>query len=324
MLNWPTRLSIFVVFFISPALASCHSKDASQIVTIFHAASLSRAFSELEEKVEALHSGLDIRLEPSGSQVAARKISELNQKADMVATADWRIIKQILRPEHADWLIEFTSNEIVLAYGEHSRHTAEITATIMPTVLSRPDVRLGRADENMAPVGFQTLTVWQLAELHFGDQVEKGLAARLKMRCSNEHVTPDISELVMLLESRAIDYAFVFRSIAEEHNLKVIRLPDEYNLSNPEHAKTYARAKVPVVLKTGTAPVPIAGEPIVYGLTIPKTAPNRAGAKKVIVFLLGPAGHRILVRSGFKPLAPALSKNRQLLPPVIRELVKTR
>jgi molybdate/tungstate transport system substrate-binding protein len=324
MFNRLFRLLIIVVFLIGPALASCQSKDASQIVTIFHAASLSRAFSELEEKVEARHSGLDIRLEPSGSQVAARKISELNQKADLVATADWRIIEQILMPEHADWLIEFSSNEIVLAHGEHSRYTAEITAANWPTVLSRPDVRLGRADENMAPVGFQTLTVWRLAELHFGDQLEKGLAARLELRCSSEHVTPDISELVMLLESRAIDYAFVFRSIAEEHNLKVIRLPDEYNLSNPQHVKTYARAKVPVVLKTGTSPVPIAGEPIIYGLTIPKTAPNRAAAQKVIAFLLGPEGQRILLRSGFKPLTPALCRNRQQLPPVIRELVKTR
>ncbi|MBW1873358.1 MAG: substrate-binding domain-containing protein, partial [Deltaproteobacteria bacterium] len=271
--SWPTRLFVIIVFFLGSVLAGCQSKDSSQIVTIFHAASLSRAFSELEEKVEARYSGLDIRLEPSGSQVAARKISELNQKADLVATADWRIIDQILIPEHANWLIEFTSNEIVLAYGEHSRFTAEITATNWPTVLLRPDVRLGRVDENMAPIGFQTLFAWQLAELYFGDQVAKGLPARLNQLCPSEFVTPDISELVILLESRAIDYAFVFRSIAEEHNLKVIRLPVEYNLSSPQHAKTYARAKVPVILKTGTPAVQITGEPIVYGLTIPKTAP---------------------------------------------------
>ena len=42
----------------------------------------------------------------------------------------------------------------------------------------------------------------------------------------------DIAELVSLLQTRAIDYAFLFRSMAEEHHLKTIRLPKNINLSS--------------------------------------------------------------------------------------------
>ena len=97
--------------------AGCPSKER-KVVTIFHAASLSRSLSGLEEKVEARHTDLDLRLEPSGSQVAARKLSELNRTADLVFVADWRVIEELLVPDHAEWQIQFAANELVLAHAE--------------------------------------------------------------------------------------------------------------------------------------------------------------------------------------------------------------
>jgi molybdate/tungstate transport system substrate-binding protein len=285
-------------------------------VTVFHAASLSGVLSELEERIEVRYEGLDVRLEPSGSQVAARKISELNRRADLVLTADWRVIDRLLLPDHAGWLIQFAANEIVLAHGEHSLHTAEITAENWPELLLRPGVRLGRANENTAPLGFQTLLVWKLSDRPEGDLLE-----RLKERCKPEHVTPDIAELVALLQARVIHYAFVYRSIAEEHNLKVVRLPKKQNLGRPSMREAYAKARVPVRLRSGEPPVQIAGAPIVYGLTIPSAAPNRPDAQRVLAFLLGSEGRRILKRSGFRPLRPPQCRNPERLPPALKALV---
>jgi molybdate/tungstate transport system substrate-binding protein len=302
--------------------AGCPSRER-QVVTAFYAASLSKSFAELEEKLEAKYPDLDLRLEPSGSQVAARKVCELNRRADLVFVADWRVIEKLLVPQHADWQIQFAANELVLAHAEHSPYTETISADNWPELLLKPEVRLGRGDESTAPIGFQTLQLWDLAERHYGPgMVGENLAGRLKAKVQKEHVVPDIVELVMLLQARAIDYAFVVRSIAEEHNLKVVRLPDTYNLGNPSMSELYSRASVPVSLKTGAPPTRIAGAPIVYGVTIPKTAPNPAGAERVIAFLLGPEGRRILERSGFRPLDPPRGLNSGRLPPTLKGMVK--
>jgi molybdate/tungstate transport system substrate-binding protein len=303
-------------------LAGCPRGDPPRIVTVFHAASLARVLDELEERYEAKHPGVDIRLEPSGSQIAARKVSELNRPADLVLTADWRIIEEVLFPEHADWLIRFTSNEIVLAHGEHSPRTEDVNAKNWPGILLAPDVRLGRANEDTAPLGFHTLLVWKLAELQeTGTHAFKDLAERLKAKCLPEHVTPDITELASLLEARTIDYAFLFRSIAEEHNLKTVRLPAEINLASSKRAAGYARVTVPVRMRSTQAPVPVTGSPILYGVTVPRNAPNRPEALRVVAFLLGPQGKRLLERSGFTPLVPPDSPQNDKLPPSLRQLV---
>jgi molybdate/tungstate transport system substrate-binding protein len=302
-------------------VAGCPSKER-KVVTIFHAASLSRSLSELEEKAEAKFSDLDLRLEPSGSQVAARKVSELNRRADLVFVADWRVIEELLVPGHAGWQIQFAANELVLAHAEHSKFTETIAADNWPELLMKPEVRLGRGDEATAPIGFQTLLLWELAERNYGPgKVGEDLAGRLIARVKPEHVVPDISELVTLLQSKAIDYAFVFRSIAEEHNLKVVRLPVAYNLGEPKMAHIYSRASVPVVLKAGASPRQIKGAPIVYGVTIPKSAPNPDGAQRVLEFLLSEEGRRILQRSGFRPLNPPRGLNSGRLPPTLKGMV---
>lgn len=301
--------------------AGCPSKER-KVVIIFHAASLSRSLSGLEEKVEARHEDLDLRLEPSGSQVAARKVSELNRRADLVFVADWRVIEELLVPGHAEWQIQFAANELVLAHAEHSPFTETISADNWPELLLMPEVRLGRGDESTAPIGFQTLLLWELAEGNYGPgKVGEDLAGRLKAKVKKEHVVPDIMELVVQLQARAIDYAFVFRSIAEEHNLKVVRLPDTYNLGSPSMEHIYSKAAVPVVLKTGAVPTRIKGAPIVYGVTIPKSAPNPAGARRVLEFLLGEEGRRILKRSGFRPLNPPRGLNSGRLPPTLKGMV---
>ena len=301
--------------------AGCPSRER-KVVTAFYAASLSKSFAELERKLEEKHPDLDLRLEPSGSQVAARKVSELNRRADLVFVADWRVIEELLVPEHAEWQIQFAANELVLAHAEHSPYTETITADNWPELLLKPEVRLGRGDENTAPIGFQTLQLWKLAGEHYGPgKVGEDLAGRLDAKVKPEHVVPDIVELVVQLQAKAIDYAFVFRSIAEEHNLKVVRLPDAYNLGSPKMARIYLRVSVPVVIETGEPPVQVKGAPIVYGVTIPKTAPNPSGAQRVIAFLLGDEGRRIMERSGFRPLDPPRGLNSGRLPPTLKGMV---
>jgi molybdate/tungstate transport system substrate-binding protein len=125
---------------------------------------LSAVLGEAAEAFQKANPQVRIRLEPSGSQVATRKVSELGMRADIVAVADAALIDKMMIPAHATWNAVFATNEIVIAHKDHSKWTDQITAQNWPEILARDGVRLGRADPDTAPIGYQTLMVWQLAE----------------------------------------------------------------------------------------------------------------------------------------------------------------
>ncbi|MHB8873643.1 MAG: substrate-binding domain-containing protein [Myxococcaceae bacterium] len=283
-------------------------------LVVFHASSLSRAFFELGELVQVGSPRLSIRAEPSGSQVAARKVSELGMRADLVATADVAILERLMVPEHAAFSLEFATNELVLAHRDHSRFTDLVSAENWPEVLLRPGVRLGRVDPDLAPLGYHTLVAWTLAG--------QGLAERLAGACAPEHVAPDEAELVAQLEARAIEYAFVYRSTAEDHRLKLVELPPELNLSRRDLAPHYAKASVEVRMKLVGPRVRLAGSPVVYGLAIPRRAKNPEAARRFVTTLLSAKGRGVLERAGLHPLFPALSTRPEAVPGELTGLVE--
>ena len=282
------------------ALALPGCSKSRQPVTVFVAASLARALGELAEEVERAHPRLDIRLEISGSQIACRKVAELNRRADLVAAADVEVIRRILVPGWAGDVAPVATNEVVLAHLEHSKHTDQISADNWPDILLRPGVRLGMVDPDLAPIGYRTLLVWGLAEGAMAGQ--KGLRQRLSALVPAARRVPHEGELLARLQSRALDYAFVYRSTAEDHNLKLVSLPDAYNLGSPAHAADYARASVDVRMRSAGAPTRVKGSPILYGAAMPRDTPNPAGAKILLDALLGERGRRVLLRRGFRPL----------------------
>jgi molybdate/tungstate transport system substrate-binding protein len=300
-------------------------RKATGEIVVFHATSLTAVLGDVAEKFQHDNPRIRVRLEPSGSQVAARKVVELGMRADIVAVADAGIIGKMMIPQHASWNVVFAINEIVLTHKDHSRFTDEISTQNWPSVLGRPGVRLGRADPDTAPLGYHTLLTWQLAEKSgsYGD-AGVNLATRLSGLCAREHVTHDESELLTLLEARAIDYAFLFRSTAEDHHLKITTLPADQNLSQPALAGQYASASVEVRMKQGEGKARITGGPITYGLTIPASAPHAADARRFVTMLLGEAGQRLLERRGLRPAKPAWCSPCAMLPEELGSLLVAR
>ena len=70
---------------------------AQNQVVVFHAGSLSVPFSQIEKKFEKKYPQYNVVREAAGSRACARKITDLHRKADVMASADYKVIDNLLR-----------------------------------------------------------------------------------------------------------------------------------------------------------------------------------------------------------------------------------
>ncbi|MEA3309905.1 MAG: tungstate ABC transporter substrate-binding protein WtpA [Chloroflexota bacterium] len=311
-------LGLLVIFLVGCAPAQ-PEEGLSGTLTIFHAGSLTVPMKELTEAFQAEHPDVIFETEASGSNAAARKISELGREADVMMSADYTVIDKLLIPDFADWNVRFARNTMVIAYTEQSQHASEINSDNWYEILTRDGVIYGHSDPDADPCGYRTLLVWQLAEAHYG---VPGLNAQLEEHCPPENVRPKSVTLIALLESGDMDYAWEYRSVAVQHGMKFVELPDEINLSQVAQADFYSQATVEIAGKEPGETMTMTGKPIVYGVTIPNDAPSPKLATEFVKFLLGPEGQAIMEAQGQPPIVPPVSDNRESLPETLQTVVK--
>lgn len=283
----------------------CLAAQAGRL-TVFNAGSLARPLREALQQFARESAGVEVAQENAGSLESARKITELHKVPDVIALADEAVFPALLVPRHATWYAAFARNEMVLAYTDRSIGAREINGSNWAAVLQRPGVRTGRSDPALDPNGYRTLMVIQLEERRSGD---RGLAAKLLAAMPERYVRPKEADLVALLQTGELDYAWSYRSMAEGAGLKWVDLPPEVDLSDPSREALYATVSVKVPAGGARGPqsavrdsVTITGAPILYALAIPTDAPNPAAARAFVQWLLGPTGRSILTRSGFNVL----------------------
>ncbi|NQS91101.1 MAG: extracellular solute-binding protein, partial [Chloroflexi bacterium] len=168
------------------------------------------------------------------------------------------------------------------------------------------------------PNGYRTLMVWQLAENYYNIP---GLAEQLEFVSPRENIRSKETDLIPLLQTGDLDYAFNYLSVAIQHDLEYIDLPDEINLSNPAFSDQYRTAVVQLDGEQPGETITRQGEPIIYGVTIPSSAPSPALAEVFLAFLFSPRGREILAEQGQIPLDPPLSPQSDLIPDNLRDLV---
>jgi molybdate/tungstate transport system substrate-binding protein len=276
--------------------ASARSADAAPLgarasadtVVVYAAASLAVPIRAALDTF-ARRTGTVVRQENGASLELARRITELHRVPDVIALADEEVFPRLLVPRAASWYARFARNRMVLAYTNRSAGAADAATANWYRVLLRPDVRVGRSEPAMAPVGYRTLAVYQLAERFYR---APGLAARLEARTPPALIRANASELVALLQAGELDYIVDYESLARANHLRYVRLPLEIDLGDPARAAQYARASVHVARRTDT--VTYAGAPIVYGIGVLRAAPHAAAGARFLAFLLGPDGRALL------------------------------
>jgi len=271
-------------------------------VIVFHAGSLTVPFVAMEKAFEAKHPKVDILREAGGSTKMARMISELHKPADILASADYVVITKTLMPKYADWNVRFAANQLVLCYTDKSKFAKEINTKNWYDILARKGVVWGHSDPNLDPCGYRSLMVLQLAEKYYK---KPGLYNKLIANRPKENIRPKSVELVSLLKTGNMDYAWEYLSVAVQHKLRYVILPAEVNLGDYRQDAFYKQAEVKVTGKKPGTFITLKGQSCTYGITMVKTAPNPPAATAFLAYLLDPAGGLAILKSmGQPPLDP--------------------
>ncbi len=310
-------MKIVIIFFLILIIlfSGCTEKKSEHTenreLIIFHAGSLSVPFKIISKQFEKENKGIKVILEADGSRNCARKITDLNKKCDIMASADYTVINNLLIPKYADWNIKFASNEMTIVYNQSSRYADEINVNNWYDILLKKDVAFGRSDPNSDPCGYRAILTCKLAEKYYDI---KNFTEKIIAKDDN-YIRPKETDLLALLESHSLDYIFLYRSVAQQHNLKYLILPDSVNLKNPQLEKYYKTVSVNISGKTPYESITKKGSPMVYGITIPKNAPNPDLAVKFLQFLLSKdKGMKIMKENGQASLIPSVSETFDKIP----------
>mgnify|MGYP001098160343 CR=1 FL=1 len=327
-------------------------------LVVFAAGSLIVPFAAVEAAFEEANPDIDVRAEYHGSIQVIRHVTELHEPIDVVATADAALLPMLMysaadpdtgRP-YADWHIRFASNHLALAYQGESKYADEITAENWAEILARPDVKLGLSDPRFDAAGYRGLMAFALEQERRGvytlfrpmfdgqftspitlflDDVDDGDVAAtitvpeiLETRPRSHVVLRGASiQLVALLQSGDIDYAFEYESVIRQRGLELLSLPDEVNLGSPEHEAAYGKVQVDLDFKRFSTVKPqFRGERIGYGITIPANAPQPEAAERFIAFLLGPEGRQVMADNAHPLFDRPLADGFEQMPPGLQAL----
>lgn len=320
---------------------------------VFFAGSLITPFADLERAYEASHPNIDVQMEGHGSIQVIRHVTELHELIDVIATADHALIPMLMYQNHspetgqpyANWYIKFATNRLALAYTPKSQFAAEINADNWYKVITRPGVKVGLADPRFDASGYRALMALQLAESFYGRKTifENLLMGRFKTALKVQEKAgqtiisvPEIIEpkpnsgivirgasiqLIALLESGDLDYAFEYESVIQQHGLQVVQLPGPLNLGDEQYADQSGQVQVRLDFQRFASVKPeFRGEIIGYGLTIPTNAPQPEAATEFIAFLLGPEGQAVMEANHHPLIIPPQAHHHPALPESIRSL----
>lgn len=356
-----TLIALAMVLVLAAGITGCsgdeeEEQSLSGTLTVYLAGSLSVPFEQLKALFEENHPDVDVLLEPGGSAAmvskAITKQDAGEDPPDIMASADYALIPgRMYEGEYADWTIIFARNTMVLCYRDGAPFASDIVAGSRTwyDVLRNESVKWGHSDPDADPCGYRTMMVFQLAEQYYHDQAATfGLTpdekanglydacipgteqTRGRTSQGNEVVRSKSVDLVTLLETGDLDYAFEYRSVAVQHDLNYIEMDDAVNLaqvgeigdSGITYEDLYAQAQVQLKGSTGEYAA-TKGAAVVYGITILNEATNPDAAASFVKLLLSEDGKDIMeVQNGQPMLHPLKCDNPDGLPAALEKLVE--
>jgi molybdate/tungstate transport system substrate-binding protein len=306
---------LFTLLFAANWILGANAQSP-QVVIVDRAATLTLPFDALAKSLPSL----DCHQRSAGSRFLLQSDVDLKQPVDVLALADVSLFEKPVSPPQTSrfpWWSIFAGNEIGIAYTEKSKAADKIDARNWPEVLQQPGVETAYSDPESDPEGYNTVIAWTLAESYYK---LPGFAAKLRAAIPLKDIRGDSTQLLALLSAGEIDYAWEYRSVAEQHHLKFLRLPKEINLSDPALAGTYKTACID--LHHAGQVQQKCGRPILYAVAIPSDAPHPEAAAKFVQALYGQAGKSALESAFQQPLRAQIGGNAAAAPAWIKTLTR--
>lgn len=226
----------------------------STSIAILAAGSLQNALSNgLKPAVD-----VPVQIEAHGSTTVARLISEGKRDPDIISVADVALFDRPLSPP---WHSVFTSNAVVIAYNSNTdggQRIANAGRKNWYKPMISGDVTIGRTDPDQDPLGYRTLFTLELASRYYDD------ALNLEQMIPQQNQIYPETALISQFETGAVDAAIAYRNMAVERDYEFIELPDQIDLSNPQHTEEWY-STVSYALPNGKS---VQGGLISYGSTI--------------------------------------------------------
>ena len=294
----------FLLLLASVFFMGCGNPEGT--VVVFHAGSLSPLIQETFHRFRQNHPGVVLQSEASGSLDAIRKITELNKPSDLVAVADYRLIERISQvPRYHIFL----GNELVLATAKKELLPGppdnKVWEEHWSEKISSGEYTYGISDPDRDPAGYYAHLAWKLAEIHYD---RPGLYQRFLDSLDERWLRPRSSELVALLQSNALDFAFLYKSTALQNNLEFLTLPAEVSLAEDAYRDLYSRVSLQVTAEQPGSTVEITGAPIRYGIA--QTNPDNPWAARLLDFFLSPEVQQLYRELGYRSV-PLLEVHSQ-------------
>jgi molybdate/tungstate transport system substrate-binding protein len=290
------RISILMligIFFLS----SCEADR--QVLHVIHAGSLTLPVHEISRAFEKENPGVRILSEAWGSKAGARRVMDIDNPADVFLSADYMVIENMLIPDHATWYLPLATNELAIVYTPSSRYAQQINQGNWMEILMRDDVKYGRSNPDQDPCGVRSVFAIKLAGKKYGDDL---FADRLLAK-DNDNIRPKETDLIALLQTNHIDYIFLYKSVAVQHQLLHLQLPDSLNLGNFGLNEWYRQVSLHTIGGKPGETLTEYGEAMVYGLTIPEKSRSKDLAERFVEFVMHPEkGQAILISLGQDPV----------------------
>jgi molybdate/tungstate transport system substrate-binding protein len=335
--------------------------NETKTLAIFNAGSLSVPFHDLEVEFEGLNPGVDVVLTSGGSATIINQAIAQEQAGesppDIIASADYKLIPSMYG-NYSDWYIAFARNTVVLCYRDNAPGSANIVSgnRTWYDVLRNDPVSYGHSDPDQDPCGYRTLMATQLAQEYYCDNAtsfnltpdsnacglydalipggpyDRGRTGGVNLTArpggSDEVVAAKSVDLITALQTGDLDYAFEYLSVALQHNLNYINLDNHINQSKIDLEiagveEFYATAFVWTIKTPGPPPTysKQTGAAIVYGVTIPLHAKNKARAAEFIYLLLSNSGKYVMEVKNFQPMIePPICDHPENLPDLLKPL----
>ena len=284
----PSRIFILVALaLIAYATLVTH---AAETVNVLYAGSL---VNLMEHGIGAgfeQASGESFRGFAGGSGALANQIKGNLRQGDVFISANPNVDSNLMGPTNGSWVswyITFAESPLMIGYNASSRFAADFKTKPWYEVLAEPGIRIGRTDAKLDPKGALTLQLIASAEDFYH---KPGLAQQVLGAPDNPSQVLPEETLVGRIQSGQLDAGFFYSTASTD-------------------------APIPSV-----APPAGIDPKAVYTVTILRDAPNVAGARRFVAFLLGSQGQHILEQHGLALRKPTLSGDASSAPPDIRAL----